>query len=72
MTPKALSNYPQGQIETAGVPSPLLPTVLVSPYNDLEMARRIALENRRDLAAIVVEPYQRIVAPQPGFLKFSR
>jgi glutamate-1-semialdehyde 2,1-aminomutase len=65
---KALTNYPEGLVESAGIPGALSPTVLVAPYNDLEATRRIALEHRRDLAAIVVEPIQRIITSGPGFL----
>jgi glutamate-1-semialdehyde 2,1-aminomutase len=51
-----------------GVPSALADTVLVAPYNDLEETRRLALDARDDLAAILVEPVQRSIEPVPGFL----
>ena len=68
VTPSALSNYPAGQPDSGGIPAPLGPTVLVAPYNDLEATRRIVEENRNDLAAIIVEPAQRIIFPLPDFL----
>lgn len=68
IAPSALSNYPQGRPDSAGVPRPVHDTVLVAPYNDLDAARRIVEEHRADLAAVIVEPVQRIVFPHPEFL----
>ena len=50
------------------MPRPLLETVLVAPFNDLDTVRRIVEEHRADLAAIIVEPVQRIISPLPEFL----
>ena len=68
VTPRALSNYPAGQPDTGGIPQSLHESVLVAPYNDLETVRRIVKEHRDDLAAIIVEPAQRIIFPLPDFL----
>jgi len=68
VTPKALSNYPQGQPETGGIPAGLSSSILIAPYNDLEAVRRIVVDNKDDLAAIIVEPAQRIIFPKPDFL----
>tara|TARA_E500000331_G_scaffold103304_1_gene100083 strand:+ start:959 stop:2278 length:1320 start_codon:yes stop_codon:yes gene_type:complete len=72
VTPSALSNYPQGRPDTGGLPSNMVDNVLVSPYNDLETVRKIVEENRDDLAAIIVEPLQRIIMPTEGFLQGLR
>lgn len=68
VTPRGLSNYPAGQPDSGGIPAQLHSTVLVAPYNDLEAVRRIVQENRDDLAAIIVEPAQRIIFPDDDFL----
>ena len=68
VTPSALSNYPQGQPETGGLPANMVDNILVSPYNDLDTARRIVEQNCDDLAAIIVEPVQRVVFPNDDFL----
>lgn len=65
-------NYPQGSPDTGGVPPGVTDTVLIAPYNDLEITRRIVAENSADIAAIIVEPIQRVVPPQPGFLEGLR
>jgi glutamate-1-semialdehyde 2,1-aminomutase len=42
--------------------------MLVCPYNDLETLRKIVAEHGNDIAAIFVEPVQRIIPAQPEFL----
>jgi glutamate-1-semialdehyde 2,1-aminomutase len=68
VTPTALSNYPQGRPETGGLPANMVENVLISPYNDLDTLRRIVEENRDDLAAVIVEPVQRVIFPREDFL----
>src|SRR3546814_5242215 len=68
IAPAAVSNYPAGQPDTAGIPSPVHGSVLVAPYNDLEAVRRIVAEHRAELAAVIVEPAQRVIFPAPDFL----
>ena len=66
--PRALSNYPQGQPDSAGIPRVLYDTVLVAPYNDLDAVERIVAENRDELACVIVEPVQRVIFPRDEFL----
>ena len=66
--PKAIGNYPVGQADTGGQPQAVREAMLIAPYNDLAMATRIAEENVDDLAAIIVEPVQRIIEGTPEFL----
>lgn len=70
--PKAPSNYPQGIPDSGGVPEVLQSQVLISPYNDLEAVSQLVAEHGKDLAAIIVEPVQRITFPRPGFLEGLR
>ncbi|MBT5048487.1 MAG: aminotransferase class III-fold pyridoxal phosphate-dependent enzyme [Rhodospirillaceae bacterium] len=72
VSPRALSNYPAGRPDTAGMPASLAESVLVAPYNDLETVRKIVEEHRDDLAAIIVEPVQRIIFPKDGYLEGLR
>ena len=60
--------YPRGLANTAGIPDPLAETVLIAPYNDLDAVESIVSDHAGDLAAIIVEPVQRIIRPRPGFL----
>ena len=70
--PAASGNYPQGQADTAGQPAAVRESILIAPYNDLDMATRIAEEHANDLAAIIVEPVQRIIQGEPDFLQGLR
>lgn len=67
-----VTNYPQGIPDGAGIPEAVRDTVLVSPFNDIEAARRIMAEYHKDLAAITIEPVQRNLPPVPGFLEGLR
>ena len=68
VSPSAVSNYPQGRPDSGGMPRALHDTVLVAPFNNLDTVRRIVEAHRADLAAIIVEPVQRIIFPLPDFL----
>ena len=54
--------------ESAGIPPRVLDEVLVAPFNDLAAVGRLLEEHPGEIAAIIVEPLQRIVEPAPGFL----
>lgn len=68
VSPKEPSPYPRGFPFTSGTPAAVVESVLIAPYNDLQRLREIARTNSDDLAGIIVEPVQRIISPQPGFL----
>ena len=70
--PKKPAQYPYGQPSFHGVPDALPDTMLVAPFNDLGAVEQIVAEHQADLAAIIVEPVQRIIFPQPGFLQGLR
>ena len=66
--PTKPANYPQATADSGGVPRALQDTMLVAPYNNLEATRQIVAANADELAAIIVEPAQRVIFPQDGFL----
>ena len=66
--PSSIGNYPQGQADTAGQPEAVRDSMLIAPYNDLEAATQLAETHAKELAAIIVEPVQRIIEGQPDFL----
>lgn len=67
----ASGSWPNSAAETAGIPQTISDTVLVAPFNDLEQTKSIARATS-DVAAILVEPIQRCLVPQPGFLEGLR
>jgi len=64
-------NFPEPELTSAGTPmaSELL---LVAPFNDLEAARSIVAGHALELAGVIVEPLQRCIPPEPGFLEGLR
>jgi glutamate-1-semialdehyde 2,1-aminomutase len=58
--------------DSAGIPAAVAESVLVAPFNDVEATTAAIEANRRDLAAVIVEPFQRSISPKPGFLAFLR
>lgn len=72
LSPSSPPDYPRGEPDSAGIPSALREEVLVAPYNDLDLVSAIVSEHSARLAAILVEPYQRVIEPVPGFLQGLR
>src|SRR5436853_848132 len=72
LSPKRSSNFPRPIPDSAGIPKSIRDEVLVAPFNDLETAASLVREHRNELAGIIVEPVQRLIPPQPGFLEGLR
>src|SRR5712664_2180765 len=72
LAPKRPCNFPQPIPDSAGIPRSLRDEVLVAPFNDLEVVAGLVHEHKADLAGIIVEPFQRIIPPAPGFLEGLR
>lgn len=70
--PGAASNYPHALPDSIGVPSAIADMVLVSPFNETQAAVDMIERNARDLAAVIIEPLQRVLLPEPGFLQAMR
>lgn len=64
--------FPNPTFDSAGIPRCIEKTVLVSPFNDIETCEEIIKKNHEDISAVIVEPYQRILAPVENFLNFLR
>src|SRR5437762_4441815 len=72
LAPKRPGNFPQPIPDSAGIPRSLRDEVLVAPFNDLEVVASLVREHKDELAGIIVEPFQRIIPPMPGFLEGLR
>ena len=72
VTPSPGTEYPQATANTGGVPKAIEDLVLVSQYNDLPTTQSLIEAHHSELAAVIVEPLQRILAPMPGFLQGLR
>ena len=72
LAPRRPGNFPQPIPDSAGIPRSLRDEVLVVPFNDIEVVASLVHEHRDDLAGVIVEPFQRIIPPAPGFLEGLR
>jgi len=66
------SGGPAPVAETAGVPRSAVDEVVVAPFNDLDRTAALLDAQGHSLAAVIVEPLQRVLAPRPGFLELLR
>ena len=72
LSPTEPPHYPRPQVSSAGIPAALECDVLVVPFNDIQAATQVVEEHADRLAAIIVEPVQRVLPPEPGFLEALR
>lgn len=70
--PAAPSPYPRALPDSIGVPPETGDTVLVAPFNDAAQAVALIERHAHELAAVMVEPLQRVLLPEPGFLEALR
>jgi glutamate-1-semialdehyde 2,1-aminomutase len=68
LAPKQLANFPQPVPDSAGIPKSVREEVLIAPFNDLAAVERLVEAHADELAGIIVEPFQRLIPPAPGFL----
>ena len=67
LAPAHAVNFPQAVPDSAGIPASVSDEMLIAPFNDLAAVETL-LSEHDDIAAIIAEPLQRIIPPQPGFL----
>ena len=70
--PQQASDYPRSRPDSQGIPPQVGELVLVAPFNDTEQAVSLIEAHAGELAAVLVEPLQRVLLPQPGFLEALR
>ena len=70
--PQAPSDYPRANPDSVGVPRETGDTVLVTPFNETARAVEMIERHAKELAAVIVEPLQRVLLPEPGFLEAVR
>jgi glutamate-1-semialdehyde 2,1-aminomutase len=67
-SPRSPKAFPAPVPDSSGIPRAIEDAVLIAPYNDLAMVEGIIATHADELAAVIVEPFQRLIPPQPGFL----
>src|SRR5215475_9477330 len=68
VVPRSPKAFPAPMMDSAGVPHAIEAEVLIAPYNDLATAEALIAAHHDELAAVLIEPYQRTIVPAPGFL----
>ena len=72
LAPTRLENFPLAVPDSAGIPDNVRDNVLVAPFNDSAAATQLIGEYGDDIAAVIVEPLQRLLLPEPDFLETLR
>lgn len=70
--PQKLLDFPRADPSSAGIPPGVADDILVTPYNDIDMATGIIAEHAGALAGVIIEPLQRCTPPKEGFLEDLR
>lgn len=72
LAPTRSVNFPAAVPDSAGIPQVVRDQMLIAPYNDVTYLESLLSEFGPKVAAIIVEPLQRIIPPMPGFLQALR
>ncbi len=72
LAPTSEADYPRAQPDSAGIPEAVQAEMLIAPYNDSQFAASLIDEYKNQIAAIIVEPQQRMIPAVPGFLETLR
>jgi glutamate-1-semialdehyde 2,1-aminomutase len=72
LAPKRSANFPAAVPDSAGIPRSLRDEMLIAPFNNIEAVAGIVREHKNEIAAVILEPFQRIIPPAPGFLAALR
>jgi len=70
--PAVPSAYPAAEPDSRGIPAVLRGQVLVAPFNEAGQAEALIEAHAGELAAVIVEPLQRVLVPERGFLETLR
>jgi glutamate-1-semialdehyde 2,1-aminomutase len=72
LAPKRSGNFPLPVPDSAGIPKGVREDMLIAPFNDADAVAALVREHKSELAGVIVEPFQRIIPPEPGFLAALR
>ena len=72
LAPRRRSNGIEPIPDSPGIPEAIRGEMLIAPYNDLDAVTAIVEEHHDSLAGVIVEAFQRVIQPRPGFLEGLR
>ena len=72
LAPAQAGNSAQAVPDSAGIPKAIIEDVIVAPFNDVDAVAGLIREHKDSIAAVFMEPMQRLIPPRPGFLAAMR
>jgi glutamate-1-semialdehyde 2,1-aminomutase len=72
LAPKKPGNSMEPIPDSPGIPAAIKDTVLIAPFNDADAVESLMKAHEGEIAAVFMEPLQRLIPPQPGFLEAMR
>ncbi|TCI00977.1 aminotransferase class III-fold pyridoxal phosphate-dependent enzyme [Roseococcus sp. SYP-B2431] len=72
LAPKRPGNFPLAIPDSPGIPAKVRDDVLVAPYNDAAHVVALIEAQHDEIGGVIVEPFQRLIPPVPGFLEALR
>ncbi len=68
LAPAKQVNFPMAVPDSAGIPNAVKDDMLIAPFNNIAFVRSLLAEQGDQVAAVIVEPLQRIIPAQEGYL----
>ena len=72
LAPEKIGNNYEPVPDSAGIPATVREDILVAPFNDTDAVASLIDAHKESIAAVFMEPFQRQIPPQPGFLESMR
>lgn len=72
LAPRQPGNTSRPTADSAGIPDNVRDNMLVAPFNDADAVAGLIREHKDSIAAVFMEPLQRLIPPRPGFLEAMR
>jgi len=72
LAPSRSQNFPLAIPDSAGIPDSVRDDILIAPFNDIDFFKSLVDEHSAEVAAVILEPLQRLIPPAEGFLETLR
>ncbi|MGC8475088.1 MAG: aspartate aminotransferase family protein [Acetobacteraceae bacterium] len=68
LAPRRPANFPRPVPDSPGIPASAAEEMLIAPFNDADAAEALIRARADELGGVILEPFQRLIPPAPGFL----
>ncbi len=68
LAPRRPANFPRPVPDSPGIPASAAEEMLIAPFNDADAAEALIRARAEELGGVILEPFQRLIPPAPGFL----